>query len=411
METYVKTLRLVTVSLILLLLFAFTLAGERRQLHSVLASIEKRAVAIRLLKAQVADVHVTGRGNWRLDPECGCVPRAFEQEWAYLHFRERGSLYAQGQRYARNIEELPQAIRQTGGGELYLTTLMKKTPQLDQMEEAVHPRLPECEFPQKEADYVHDLTFFMPARVIVDSKYPSDLACGSFDLLFTNVAILVLVPSVLGGPECIHATNLMIVMPDDMKLYDQEALSDDILRLGRSVGVIESDPQRVYWEVRSKYERQVVQVPLVSQNFRIDNALIGAYMASLALLAWGSFTLRQYVLTATGEAWIIKEPLMTLRRTRGLFIIAAIVEAVLFNVFIVSALLTPAALLLLLQQDVALAASPVVRSVILSSLPVIAVLEIAALFSYVRTVRLSLAPRHGAARARVWRRRGVCNGS
>jgi hypothetical protein len=397
METHVKTLRLVTVSLILLLLFAFTLASQRRQLHSALASIEKRAVAIRLLKTQVTDVQVTSPSNWHLESD-----RADEQERAYLHSKERGSLYAQGQRYARDIEELSQAIRQTGGGELYFTTLMEKTPQLDRMEKAVRPRFPECKFPEKESDSDHDRPFFLPARIIVDPKHPSDLACGGFDLLFTNVAILFLSPSsVLGGPKCIMATNLMVVMPDDIKLYAPEALSDDILRLGRSVGVIESDPQRVYWEVRSKYERQVVQVPLVSQNFRIDNALIGVYIASLALLAWGSFTLRQYVLTATDEAWIIKEPLMALRRTRGLFIIAAMVEAVFFNVFIVSALLMPAALWLLLQQDVALAASPLVRSVIFSSLPVIAVLEIAALFSYVRIVRLSWAPRHGAAQARA----------
>jgi hypothetical protein len=385
MDAHVKTLRLVTVSLIFLLLFSFTLTDQRRQLQSGLQRIEKRAVAIRLLKANVADVRVTGWGDHRIDPSCGCVPSAYDQTRAYINFRNRGSLYAQGQRYARNIEELPQSIRQTGGGDLYFTTLMQKTQQLDRMEQVVHPNLPECAFPD-EVDSNHDRVFFIPVRVVVDPQHHSDLACGTFDLLFTNAATLVMNPALLDGPACLQAASLMVVMPDNMNPYDVEGLSDDILRIGRSVDVIESDPQRVYWEVRSKYERQVVQIPLVAQNLRIDNALLGVYITALALLAWVSFALRQYLSPSTSEAWILKEPLSTLRRTRWIFMLPAAVEIVLFNLFIAGALLTPAALLWSLHQDTALGASQVVRFVMRGTLPVLVVLEASAISSYIRIV-------------------------
>lgn len=328
MGEHLKSLKLATVSMALLLAFAATFLSRRDQVKVTLFEIEPKIVALELLSS--SDISYAHGIPFSELP--------YSASNIYKVFKSQGELYALGELSVQAnspLEHLQTPM--PGGGVIYFSLGHMSSDQQIAATLLTSP-MPPCapQLPPKPNEHAAKV-FYLPVTVHKGGDSPSNIVGPPPHYLFSNREFVVkpdahrpcsqpgrLWVAITSNIDSSRTSSVMVESRIDLE-------SDVLLRSASSIGVLRDDPKHAYIETRARYETDQVQLPVVGGAVRVANAL--AYLAAIAvaLQAWLSFLLRslrdKY---PAGDIWLIVEPIKSFRRAHRIERIVAGFEVLLF---------------------------------------------------------------------------------
>lgn len=334
MAAYIRSVTVAAISLILLLLFTTRLVRERAELRQALLRTEKYVVALALLTAPAGsfrgdETEPKHKPDWTIK-EIENFAQALRET---SKFNRADEIISTGQRAARYEWPSHLYVGASGIGVVYFTTQAEPHFDVTRLRNVITRGLEECA-PERRSDTL-ERVFFLTIRVHSRQMRGGDILGPSFDLYFTNAYTPL---------ECLIAGPSRVVVNVDSytpQLLGRSELRARIVRLARSAGATTDDPSRAYFELRSRYERERVNVPVIGGEMSRTEALTIAVALALALLTWLSSLLRRLAYTEidSDEPWLAIEPLRAMATVPRWEKPIVGLEFILFTAFHITAIL------------------------------------------------------------------------
>lgn len=352
----IKGIRTSVFTLIIVLVFAVLLQGERNAMYRDLIEVERYSIAAFLMKlpaspieAPVVDESITDFLNMASnafqenpDSEIAMLGQfQLDKDWTL----QRKSKMPEGieiQYTARRLDENDEEMLSKHFiGVLKNCDDLNKSNSDEDISTAKNGRY-ESSFVNN--DHQHKRVFF------IDLDVSGDLYIGSRKLIFSN---LYFDYEYSQEEACYRGGEpVLITQADGYNKYEYDDIVAIVGRITSQWGIAGNKPEVRYVAMKRKYERQRVKIPVLSSETYYPVALILTTLMSIGALAWSSSlfrTVEKSYRYGNSRPWILMDPVVQWCDDVVVQVIL-VLELILFWSFYALAYLTPAYLIWLIYR-------------------------------------------------------------